>query len=454
MRPFVIELDDRALSLARGGQVLASAPSAVFDGSTGEPTGAAAWRAVRLLPTATSTRHLGAVTGQASALRSAHDLLTADLRRRLDEHPVTGEERVWIVAPARASTQGLGSVLAIARSLDLPVDGFVDGAAVTAAALGINRTALVLELGLHHVAATAVDCDVQARRRRAVVFEQSGLIELYEAWLDLISAAMVKRTRFDPLHDAATEQQLFDALPALAKQAASAGTVTATVMAGTERIEATLSRDQFAQAAQPLCREMLRLLHELRPAGETVALIVPQAVAGFPGIREAIESFVGCRLHAIPDGFAAAATSLLDLPLREPDVAPRLLRRLPIRPLPEIAEAVSVETLGRRGEEGPSATHALFEGRAYALGADALVVGRAPATSNAIVLPEGLAGVSRRHCTFLRDGGELVLIDHSRYGTFVNGERVAERVRVHAGDRVRIGDPGVEISLIAVAEAR
>jgi pSer/pThr/pTyr-binding forkhead associated (FHA) protein len=48
--------------------------------------------------------------------------------------------------------------------------------------------------------------------------------------------------------------------------------------------------------------------------------------------------------------------------------------------------------------------------------------------------------------------GEVVLIDHSAFGTFVNGERVSERVRVHAGDRVRLGEPGVELALIAVSD--
>jgi pSer/pThr/pTyr-binding forkhead associated (FHA) protein len=52
----------------------------------------------------------------------------------------------------------------------------------------------------------------------------------------------------------------------------------------------------------------------------------------------------------------------------------------------------------------------------------------------------------------VHDGTELVLIDHSTFGTFVNGERVQERARIHAGDRVRLGDPGVELALIAVGE--
>jgi pSer/pThr/pTyr-binding forkhead associated (FHA) protein len=100
----------------------------------------------------------------------------------------------------------------------------------------------------------------------------------------------------------------------------------------------------------------------------------------------------------------------------------------------------------------------LLEGRAYSFGTEPLIVGRAPDAlpllggSRFIVLPEGHAGLSRRHCTFVQDSGQIVLLDHSSFGTFVNDERVSERVRVHAGDRIRLGDPGVELALIAVGE--
>ena len=84
------------------------------------------------------------------------------------------------------------------------------------------------------------------------------------------------------------------------------------------------------------------------------------------------------------------------------------------------------------------------------------MIGRMPAVGpRTIALSEGLAGVSRRHCTLTsEEGKEVILLDHSSFGTFVNGERVAERVRVRAGDRVRVGDPGIELSLIAVDPAR
>jgi hypothetical protein len=451
----------------------------------------------------------------------AETLLEAELKLRLAQQPVAERQRMWIVAPAQAETAGLAALLGIARGMGLPVDGYIDSATVTTAALGSEQSTIVLELGLHHAAATSVDCTgSQARRRRAVHSERGGLIELYQVWLDLVSTTMVKRTRFDPLHDAATEQHVFESIPALALEAANAGSAIASIAKGPERFELTLTRDQFAQAAQPIYRAIVSLLHQLRPAGVPVAIVMPQLAAQLPGLREQLEQFVGCELVAVPDGFAAAATSVLELPAPPADEnAVVLLRRIalmetaepfsaaspskagePHEPTPaagntpgmahgatgrthpaaqarppadsareshESAGAagntfsvvhadtnvvgISRSPLGQRRITGPAPSHVLWEGRAYPLQPDTLVVGREPTTNpRHITLPDGLAGVSRRHCTFVHDGDELVLLDHSSFGTFVNGERVQERVRIYAGDRVRLGEPGIELTLIAV----
>jgi hypothetical protein len=366
---------------------------------------------------------------------------------------------VWIAVPAEAEAGGLGTVLGIAQNLGLTVDGFVDSAAATVSALGnrqnFGRTALVLELGLHHIAATAVDSrGSQARRRRSVSSELGGLVQLYDAWLTFISTAMVKRTRFDPFTNADTEQQLFDALPALTRQAAEGGSTTAAVSNGDTRFEVSLSRDQFAEAANAIYREILRLLHSLRPAGVEVSLVMEEPIAALPGFREMLQQFVGCELVVIPEGFGAMAISLLDLPEAASGESVRLLRKLPVKEQSSLATNVTREVLGRSGDRAAPPSHVLFEGRAFAIGANPLVVGRSPLvgapTVAALTLPDGLAGVSRRHCTFVRKGDELELVDHSHYGTFVNGERVSERVRIHAGDKVRLGEPGVELSLITI----
>ncbi len=412
MQPIAIELNDRMLSLARGGRVMASANRATGEGAAGES-------------------------------------LTFELGQLMREYPLAGDERTWIASSALADVRQLGEILDVSRGAGLRTEGFVDAAAVTVASLALERNALVLELGLRQVAVTEIEGGVQARRRRTLVSRRGGLNDLHEAWLDLISAAMVKQTRFDPLHNVTTEQQLRAALPAMMQQAATEASTTASVSVGSERFEVALSRDQFAATGQPIYQEILRMLHELRRAGAPLALIMPVSTATLPGLRELLQEFVGCELIAVQDGFAGAATSLLDLPQQQDDQTVSLLRRLPSRERAELSDLVSRESLGIERVSGPAASHVLFAGRAYSLGS-ALYVGRAPGTAQSVILPDGLAGVSRRHCTFISAAGESTLIDHSHFGTFLNGERVAERARVYAGDRVRLGDPGVELSLISL----
>jgi hypothetical protein len=220
---------------------------------------------------------------------------------------------------------------------------------------------------------------------------------------------------------------------------------------GAERFEVTLTRDQFAQAGQVLHREIARLLHELRPAGAPVTLVAPSVLDHLPGLREELEQFVDCELITVRDGFAATVASRLDLPDPAGAAPVRLLRRLPaITPEPQLD--VSRVMLGSHQEQTLPPSHLLLNGQVYALGGEPLVIGRSPMGPRTIPLADGLAGVSRRHCTLTMEGGELILLDHSSFGTYVNGERVAERVRVRAGDRVRIGDPGIEFALIAVNE--
>jgi len=449
MQSFAIQLDDRALSLARTGQVLQTGPSVVFDGGTSAAPGTRGWDALRSQPTATSSRHLGSVLSGVASGRAA-ELLAAELRRNLMEQPPHPGEPVWIAAPACAEAQGLGVVLAIAQSIGLTVTGFVDSAVATVASMEAGGDAIVLEVGLHHVAATAVDVDGgQARRHRSVLARNCGLLDLYQAWVRLISTAMMRQTRFDPLHDALIEQRLFGDLPALGESAAQHGSVTVHLDQGSERFSVELTRDQFADAAATWSRTAAGLIHRLRPAGAPLRLFAPRSVVGFPGPRQELEQFAECELIRVPDGYAAAAVSLLDLTPGAEGV--QLIRRLSLQPPAGLVDTISRESLGASQGRAAPASHVLFEGRAFSLGGPPLVVGRDPANPSALVLPDGLAGVSRRHCTFISDEDERLLLDHSSYGTFVNGERVAERVRVRPGDRVRIGEPGIELALIAVA---
>ena len=458
---FGLSIDDRALAVAAGGRVLDVAPAIARRTGGGELLGTTALDILRSRPAEASARHWSDIAAESAAGAAALPVAAAELRQRLraagealraagDGLRAAGQTfAAWVAVSAAFSPRALSDVLAVAQAAGMRVHGFVDAAVATVAPLGLARSAIVLEMGLFHVAATAVECGAAVRRRRAIVSRSGGLLDICQSWLDVVSAAMVLRTRFDPLHDAAVEQRLFGELPRLSAQAVETGSATVALEgpAG-EQHEVQIARDQLAAAAAAPYRELERCLHELRRAGAPVAVIVPQALLALAGLRERLGTLSDCELVVVPEGWAAAVAS--QMPLDEAANAPvRLVRRLAATAMLPQGAAPQRQQLGERPGEEIDPTHLLHAGRALPLTARGLTVGREGNGAD-ITVPEGAAGISRRHCTILRDGDGVVLVDHSRHGTWVNDERVAGRARLHAGDQVRIGEPGIELALISV----
>jgi FHA domain len=440
-----IELNDRSLALAQEGELRSVRPCGVtVAGSV--VSGASAWTQLRRAPSAVSTRHFSDIARH-RATPATFELAVRELRELAGENGATP----LVALAARFDTRALGELLSIARAANIEVAGFIDSAVLCAARLGITRSALVLDCGLYESSATLVEGGAGVRMRRSAV-AQIGYMDLLERWLQLAAEAMVKRTRFDPLHDGDHEQQIFAALPDNARAALRDGGATVEVRKGEESVTVQLALDQFASAAAPVYAELLRALQELRPPGSLLDLVVPAQWLALPGFAAALAPFAGCELIAVDDGFAAVAASLLPAPERNERDSVSYVKRL--APASLAAASTGFRRHGAiAAGVGRNPTHVLFEGSALPILAQALVIGRAPGSSErAITLPEGLAGVSRRHCSLLRDsdGDTVLLIDHSTHGSYINGERVQARARLVAGDRLRIGTPGVDLSLIRV----
>jgi pSer/pThr/pTyr-binding forkhead associated (FHA) protein len=117
--------------------------------------------------------------------------------------------------------------------------------------------------------------------------------------------------------------------------------------------------------------------------------------------------------------------------------------------------ASSIEYVAAATNSGGRAlpvTHILYGGDSMRFPDSGLVIGTEEvANTPNITLPRAAAAVSRRHSSLRREGERTVLLDHSRHGTWINGARVRERAAVRPGDRVRVGTPGVEFTLISAA---
>ncbi|HEY8721942.1 FHA domain-containing protein [Pengzhenrongella sp.] len=111
-----------------------------------------------------------------------------------------------------------------------------------------------------------------------------------------------------------------------------------------------------------------------------------------------------------------------------------------------MSKLAGVETVGgARAPEFPDAYLVLSSGHGQARrwplppARGALTIGREP---SAEVCVTGDARVSRVHALLERVGGQWTIVDDglSRNGTFLNGRRLAHRVRLHDRDKIRVGE--------------
>jgi hypothetical protein len=122
---------------------------------------------------------------------------------------VSGDLAVSI--PSHVSNQQLGLLLGIAKEANLAVTGFVDASLAHALDLPIDERAHVLDIELHRATLAEINVDGNTRQvGSSRVLEPLGAMGVVDGWLNVIADEFVQRTRFDPLHAAATEQQLLD----------------------------------------------------------------------------------------------------------------------------------------------------------------------------------------------------------------------------------------------------
>ena len=445
-----LEINDAGLLLARDGQVVAEEPGcAVLDGR--EPqTGTAALGRMRLDPLHAETRYwqdLGTAPLQRrTAAAGSHAEIAHAQLAALAAAAGGGGDTLYAVPPWYTREQ-LAVLLGVAREAGLPAVGLVDAALAAAALEPAPAFALQLEMTLHRAVVTELEHAGALRRGRCEVLPQHGWLALQQAWVDAIAAAFVRSTRYDPLHEAAGEQRLWDGLPGWLEAVERDGAVTVELPAAQTAIAVEVGRELLQDAVRGVCDAVAQSLQRARPAGGPLHLRVSHRWARVPGFMQRLAELRDCEVRVLPRGAAALGALAFERELRRDPSQLALVQRLPVAPArtspPPAASPVAL---------ADAPTHVVHLGRAWPLAGAALHVGAAiPAGQRALTVAAG-PGVSRIHCRLVRDAGGAWLEDLSTYGTFLNGERVGGRVALRAGDRLRLGSPGVGLELVRVVD--
>lgn len=433
-----LDLNDASLTLAAGGRVLASeAGLAAPPGSFGE----AAWQAAAMV----SSRHWrelddAPLPRALGSWRSHADIVQAQLAGLAAALP-PGCEALVAAVPSYWSERQLGLFLAIARDGGLPVRGLVDRAVAASRRPAPRRDLWLLELTLHDAGLGRILQEAGGAGSGPV--ERLGWLSLQaleRSCIDAVAEAFLRGSRFDPRHDASSERELRRSLPGWLEALQGRERLSCTIAGHAGHFHAELDAGSLRAALALPVERLVQRLRPLAPATGAV-LQVPARLAGFPGVLDALRGLPGWEVVVLEPGAAALGT--LRLPPGAIGSPLALARHLPW-------DGPALEPQAAAAAAAVRPTHLCFAGRAYRLDGGAFCIGAELAEGEyGLRLPAPLRGLSRRHCSLVIEGGQLLLHDHSRYGTRLNGVRVEGAAVLRAGDRIQLGDPVVELQLVA-----
>jgi hypothetical protein len=370
----------------------------------------------------------------------------------LEPEASAGSHELLLAVPAGYTREQLGLLVGIANECGVVVRGLVDAGLAAAATVAPSPCMLHLDLQLHQATATLLEtsrADGLLRRVRYELLPGAGQLAFRQAVATTIATSFVRETRFDPLHQAATEQRLHDLLPGWLHALAEADETQAEIEFGATTYSIRLARAQVVSAVDALTNEVLRLVQSARPPGALLHLCFTPRIAAIPGLVPRLAGLRDCVMVELAPGAAATGTLQFASAIARPADAITLVHRLPLVDA-AIADDSSAPTATAVPAEAVP-THVLFNGRAWPITSTPLTLGWSVGqVARALTLPAGIAGVSRAHCTLQCRDGQAIIADHSTYGTFVNDERVGGHVVLKVGDVLRLGAPGVSLELIRV----
>lgn len=453
-----LELIDAALVVARKRDdtvdIVADAPGVALLEDQATVTGLDALQRVRVKPLLAHTNFWRALSTQPLTRPSRVASTPADVAFAQAEALLgpfkQDNESVLLAVPAGYSREQLGLLLGVINETGVRVAGLVDAALAACSLEPAPARVLHLDLELHQALLTVLEYSggesPGLKRSRYEIALRHGLLGIQQTLAQFIAENFVRKTRFDPMHEASSEQRLVDQLPTWLSELQQAEAITLSFQFGERELQLEVERSQLIAAAEPHYLELLRLVQNARVAGMPIELRVSQRVAAMPGLLDRLRTLRDCTIQVLPPAAAAWGVLQYESSIRRTPDQLALVYQLPV-PRADTGDEQSSDVDATPPQLRP--THVLFQGRAWRITDQPMTIGWAvEGPKRALTLPNALPGISRAHCTVVRRNGAVMVEDHSTYGSFVNDEKVSGRTALTVGDRLRLGSPGITLELI------
>ena len=282
----IFNLNDADLQLGLDGDLLRSSPGYAVLNDNDLMVGELAARNTKLLPRWTNSRFWSQLTtaplqGSTSEIRHHADLAFAHLEELWKSVSEKATKALFVV-PGYYSAENLSLLLGIAKECGIPFQGVVDSSLLAASKMPLRKNILHLDIHLHCITLTRLsNNEGNLSRHNVKVVIETGLATLLDRWANIIANQLIQTTRFDPMHDADSEQLLFDLLPAWIKGLGDGNMHPFAIATGTAEHSVTISSENLLRACAPLYPEIVQAIRSEIQTGEAPSLLLSHLFRGF-----------------------------------------------------------------------------------------------------------------------------------------------------------------------------
>ena len=174
-----------------------------------------------------------------------------------------GEEIVMAV-PSFYDREHLGLILGIAQELGMPVKGFVPLSLAASSHICPEKMLLYLDIHLHRIEVIYLEQGEHLTLRDSATTGEKGVHLLYREMVNMIAREFVRTTRFDPFHQAASEQELYDRLPEILPHFKHNSSLVFELTGSSTPYSIALKREGILREAESVYSELLRLIKRMQ----------------------------------------------------------------------------------------------------------------------------------------------------------------------------------------------
>lgn len=437
----VVELNDSAIGLGDATGIIAQSPGfALADGKLLH-LGDEAERQARLKPTSSFNKYWHELSLEPLAhknqFRHTADIAHAHLLHIAEAAESEAEQHEVIFAvPGSFSQQQLAILLGIAGQTPLKPVGVIDSALAAAVALAEAESIIYVDMHLHQVVLTHMQVkDEHITTSALVPVPGVGSQNFMDLMMQLSTELFIQQSRFNPQHNAESEQQLYNALPAwLRQEEEEQGSLQLELNSGGNTYTAKMPRQALIESLAGHYRKIESQIEALSKGAASQILLNPK-IAAMPGFRNALRQQGD--LLVVPHGTIHKACvehseSIIG--------GERGIHRVAALPL----KAEHKTAMAKRSSSAEQPTHLLFQHRAFPL--EGLRVTNKPELngSQTAQLNLALAGLPEQLGVIERRGKALYLqvLDGDWRK---NDEAVQGELELNLGDCLKVGDSEMRV---------